>query len=231
MSNSDKDPSIFGVIFYAVIMALIGALSGFVVLASISPESYGSIAEYESDLGENPEPTLLNPYYFEGFTSVKNSWGIKRQILLTANETTLELTDAEINAWLTEKFGYLKIPFSGEGKSKIAIVPGLPNVFIGKTECIHFHIPLEVLIMDRKIDHFLLIGKGYFSDGDPTKFNLSSLSLNAAAIPLVEKIGAYLVDTLLESIYQDDEFITVKEAWGKVSSLEVIEDGIRLKID
>ena len=225
-----KDPSLLGVVFFALLFALIGSVSGFTLLASIRPEPFSSVAEFESEMEKNSEKRLLNAYYFKGPTSSLDNWVLKREILLNSNSTTVELTDAEINAWIAKKFDFVQTPLSQKKKLKLVIIPGLPNFFINTAEGIHFSMKLEVVIQGQIIRSQIL-GKGHFSGENPVGFQLSELRLNEASIPFPAKLSDRLLDLLVKSLNDNEEFIALKEAWQKVNSVEVIENGIRLSLN
>lgn len=224
-------PSIIGVIFYALLVACIGALCGFSLLVSISPEPKSSIIEYENTLeAETVSRMLQPPYYLEGSKSAIGDWEIKREFLLTANKTSLEIKDSEANAWLAEKFSDLQPRFLIEGKIDAEIEVGAPNIFIDSAEGIHFSIPLNISITDKQAD-CVLVGQGTFSNGSPTEFNVNKLSLNQAVVPLPGKTSSRFLSYLLKPLYEDDEFIRLKEAWGKVGSLALIENRVQIELN
>ena len=228
--EKSKNPSLFVVVFFALLMALVGALSGFTLLASIPPKSFESIAKYESHLEKNPKHNLLDVHYFKGSKSPAGEWIQKREILLTASSATVTLTNSEINTWITNTFQKPKVSSSDKEKANILIVPGVPNLFIDATEGINFSMLLEIVIFGKQIDS-LLIGKGYFSEENADEFQLSELRLNEATIPLSKKFRDDLLEFLSESFYENDEFVALKKAWEKVDSVELVEDGIRLNLD
>ena len=224
-----KNPSLIGVSFFAVIVALIGALSGFTLLASIPPKSFASVAKYEAYRKENPEHNLLDVHYFRSLKPASDAWAPKREILLNVSSATVTLTNAEIKGWITNKFQKPRVSSSDEEKANILIVPGMPNFFIDATEGINFNVLLEIVIFGKKIDT-LLIGKGYFSEEDADEFKLSELRLNKAKIPLSEELQDDLLEFLFEPYFKSDEFVTLNKAWEKVDSVEPVEDGIRLNL-
>lgn len=225
-----KGPSLFGVAFFAILIALVGALSGFILLASISPGPFGSVSEYESYLEKNPEQDISSLHYFRGYSAGNRDWVSKRRTLLTAEDTSVELKDSEINAWITDKFKKPQALFSGGDEPKLYVVPGLPNCFIDPAEGIHFNMLLEIVVFGKQMD-CLLIGKGHFSGEEPVEFHLSELRLNGALIPFSEKLHDLLLDSLFKSLYESDEFVALKKAWEKVDSIELVENGIRLHLD
>lgn len=225
-----KDPSLFGVFFCALFVALVGALSGFILLASISPKPFGSVAEYESSLSENSKPKLLDAHYFKGSISSLDNWALKREILLNVDDRTLELSDSEINAWMVKKFKPNPISFLDEKKTEIVITPKLPNFFINTDEGVHFNVMVDIQMLGKTID-FVVLGKGYFLDKDPDSFHISELSLNTATIPFSSNFSDRLLVLLLESLDGNDELVALKKAWKKVDSVEFADSGVRLVLD
>lgn len=230
VTEKQKNPSLIGVFFFSIPMALIGALLGFLLLASISPKPFESMAEYESDLEKNPRQTILDAHYFKGFRSSGDGWVQKRDSLLEGSSPTLVLTSSEINAWIINKFKESKNPFLDEEKSQLIVISGVPHVFIDVDEGIQFSVLLEIIIFGKQFNR-LLIGKGGFSKVDSNEFDLSELRLNEAKIPYSEKLYDDLLGTLLESFYSSDEFAVVEKAWEKVDSVELIEGGLRLNLN
>lgn len=225
-----KDSSLFSIAFFAILMALIGALFGFIALALISPKPFGSVVEFESQFEEDARPTLLSAHYFEGSESKLNDWAQKRESLLTGDDGTIELTDSEINAWIVDKFEKPKALYLKEEEPKSYIVPGPLNVFIHADEGIYFSVPLEIVFSEKRIE-CLLTGQGHFAGKDPVEFRLTKLKLNEALIPFSERQNRRLLDPLLKSLYESDEFIELKGAWEKVENVELIETGVRLNLN
>lgn len=230
VAEKQKGPSLIGVFFFSIPMALIGASLGFLLLASISPKPFKSVAEYKSDLEENPRQTLLDAHYFKGYKSSGEGWAQKRDFLIAGNGPTVILTESEMNAWLVNKFTKLQKSFLDEEEPKLFIVSGVPHFFIDVNEGIHFSMLLEIVIFGKQFNR-LLIGKGYFSEDDSNKFSLSELRLNEAKIPYSEKLYDYLLNSLLGSFDDNDEFVVLEEAWKNVNSVELIEGGLRLNLN
>ena len=133
-NTEEQGPSVGGVIFCAVIVALVGALLGFLFLASVPPTSFKSVADLQAYLEKNPEPVLLDMSYFEGRISRGRSWEQKRETLLNGSATTVELTADELNAWMSSKFRNSSPAASDEDAPDIVILPGVPNFFIDEKE-------------------------------------------------------------------------------------------------
>ncbi len=228
--SEEKDPSLAGIIFIGVILASLGAFLGFLFLASVAPKSYKSAAELQDYLEKNPEPKLLEQSYFEGPISRSRSWEKKREVLLNGSDTMVELSAAEINAWMSAKF---RQPSSsapaGEKASDILILPGVPNFFIDAAEGVFLNLPTEVTIYGSAHD-CLIVAQGHFAAGPQAVFQLDALRANDAAIPLLGGLGDQLVGALLQAYSQTDEFAAFQAAWQKVESVELVADTIRLKL-
>ena len=100
----EEGPTLAGISVSAILLAFVGALLGFLYLASVPPTSFKSVADLNAYLEKTPEPKLLDVSYFEGPVSRSRSWEQKREILLNGSANTVELTAGEINAWMSAKF-------------------------------------------------------------------------------------------------------------------------------
>ena len=224
-----QEPSQIGVLFFAMLMALIGAFAGFRLLASIPPKPFESVADYESNTKEYSQPAFLDPHYYRGAESPLNDWVQKREIFLAASNASVELADAEINAWIASKFVKPRKPNYGDKRPSILLIPGLPNVFINASDGISFSLLLEVFVFEKPYS-FILICKGKFSEEAPIRFEATSVRLNEALLPLSEEKKDRLLNAVLKPFYESDEFIALKEAWENVESVELIDNRICLNL-
>ena len=227
--QKEEGPSLSGVVVSAILLALIGAFLGFLLLASVPPKSFKSVADLNDYLEKNPEAKLLDVSYFEGPVSRDRSWEQKREALLNGSATTVELTAAEINAWMSAKFRKPSAAPAGEDEAGIVILPGVPNFFIDASEGVFLNLPTKVTIYGSAHD-CMMIAQGHFSAGSQAEFQMDALRVNDAAIPVVGGLGGELVEALLQAYSQTDEFVAFQAAWKKVESVEVVADTIRLKL-
>ena len=226
----EEGPTLAGVVVSAVILAGIGALLGFLLLVSVPPQSYKSVAALQDYLEKNSEPKLLDTSYFEGPVSRGRSWEQKREALLNGSNTTVELSAGEINAWMSAKFRQPRAaPKGEEEETDILILPGVPNFFIDAAEGFFLNLPTEVTIYG-SARNCLMIAQGHFSAGPQVAFQMDALHVNDAAIPVLGGLGDQLVATLLQAYSQADEFLALQKAWQKVESVELVADTIRLKL-
>lgn len=222
----DKEASLSGIILMGAIVAGIGAFLGFLFLASETPKSYKSVAELETYLKKNPDLELLDRSYFKGPVANGRSWEQKRDVLLNGSNTTVEFSAGEINAWMVAKFRQPKPESNGEGESGVTLIPGVPNCFIDATEGFFFNLPTKASVYGDLHDCTIVVA-GHFSAGPLVTFEMDSIRVNNAAVPL---IGDQLVEALLSAYAKTDEFVAVQGAWQKVESVELVADSIRLKL-
>ncbi len=227
-NTEEQGPSVGGVLLCAVIVALIGALLGFLFLASVSPTSFKSVADLQAYLEKNPEPKLLDISYFEGGISRARSWEQKRDALLNGSETTVEFTAGELNAWMSSNFRNSSPAVSGEDAPAIVILPGVPNFFIDEKEGLFFNLPTNLTIYG-SAHHCMIVVKGHFNPAQP-EFTMDALHANGAAIPILSGLGDQFVGALLQVYSQTDEFVAFQAAWEKVETVEIVGDTIRLKL-
>lgn len=225
----EEGPTLAGVFISAIIVALIGAFLGFLFLASESPTSFKSVADLKDHLEKNPDTKLLDVTYFDGPISRSRSWEQKREALLNGSATTVELSAGEINAWMSAKFRKPSAAPSDDDEAGIVILPGVPNFFIDASEGVFLNLPTEVTIYGDMHD-CMMIAQGHFSEGSRVSFEMDSLRVNDAAIPVFGGLGKQVVETLLQAYSETDEFIAFQKAWEKVESVELVADTIRLKL-
>ena len=130
---------------------------------------------------------------------------------------------------MAAKFNKPSAARTDEDASGIVILPGVPNFFIDASAGVSLNLPTEVTIYGRTY-HCLMIAPGHFSSGPQVEFQLDSLRVNAAAIPVLGGLGEQLLGALLQAYSQTDEFVAFQQAWQKVESVELVADSIRLKL-
>ncbi|MFQ3225862.1 MAG: hypothetical protein ACI8Z5_002129 [Lentimonas sp.] len=221
----EKEDSLVGLFFLGVLMALLGAVLGFMFLASVEPKSYKSVADLQAYLEKNTETNLLEMSYFEGPISRSRSWEQKREALLNGSATSVELTSGEVNAWMAAKF---RKSSSNPAGDKV-ILPGVPNFFIDADEGFFLNLPTDVTIYG-SAHKWMVVAQGHFSAGGQVEFQMDALHVNDAAIPVVGGLADHFVGALLQAYAETDEFIAFQEAWTTVESVELVGDTIRLKL-
>lgn len=231
--NDENDSSLLGVVFFAFLFAFIGALSGFLLLASIPLKSFESLAELEKFTENNSQISLLKGYCFKGPVTLTPDLIEKREAFLNGNNLTIELTDGEINAWITSEFSKPRSTFSLKDRPGVLILPDLPNFFINETVGITFRIPIEIVIYGKE-HHHLMIVQGRFIENEESpliRFQTEVLSINDAKIPLFNGLSDRLMVDLLQPFLNTDEFIDFMKAWEKIDSIEIVADKLFLNLN
>jgi len=225
----EKDASLGGVLFLGALLAVLGAFSGFLFLASVEPKSYKSVADLQTYLEKNTETKLLEASYFEGPVSRSRSWEQKRDALFNGSATTVELTSGEINAWMSAKFRQPSSSPKEDEAPDVLILPGVPNFFIDANEGFFLNLPTDVAIYGSE-HNWMVVTQGHFSAGPQVEFQLDALHVNDAAIPVVGGLANQFFGALLQAYSETEEFVAFQNAWEKVESVELVGDTIRLKL-
>lgn len=228
-TTKEEGPTLAGISFSAALLALVGALLGFLYLASVPPISFKSVADLNAYLEKKPELKLLDRSYFEGPVSGSRSWEQKREVLLNGSATTVELTAGELNAWMSAKFRKPSAASAAGDKPGIVILPGVPNFFIDAAAGFFLNVPTEVTIYGSTHDR-IMIALGRFSAGPQVQFQISALRVNDAAIPMIAGLSKQLLQVLLLAYSQTEEFVVCQKAWEKVESVELVSGAMRLKL-
>ena len=229
-NTEEKDATLGGALFLGALVALLGALLGFMFLASVQPKAYQSVEELQAFLEKTSEPSLLQASYLEGPVSRSRGWEQQRDALLNGRELTVELSAAEINAWMASKFRQSGSPASeDEEGTGVMILPGVPNLFIDADEGFFLNIPADVSIYG-SAHTWMVIAQGHFTDGLQVKFEVDALHVNGAAIPVAGGLADRFLGALFQAYSQTEEFVALEKGWAKVESVELVEDTIRLKL-
>jgi len=219
-STSDKSPSIFGVFFFAVLMALFGVLLGFVYMASFSAQAFSSQADYEASLKDIeepiPEPRPGDGYYIEGEVSQTRSWEPKRDLLGAPGAQTVKFTEGEINAWMSAKFRP-GAAISSEDASSILIVPGVPNVALLEAGTLYFNLPTTITAYGVKSDFTISAHCDLGADG----FQFNSVNVSSAKVPLPNLLGAKILKVLAQGYQSTEEYTILFDAFARADSVDV----------
>ena len=227
---TEKGPTLGGILFAAALLALAGAILGFLFLISYPPKAYSSVKDRDAFL-ESKAESEVKPgelYYLKGPVSPGNGWKQKREVLLNGTNTTLEITAGELNAWMASKFRQASPP-SGEDPPNFLILPGVPNFFVDVSEGIFLSLPTEVTIYGSN-RQLVIFAQGHFTQGAEVAFQMDALHVNNAAVPVLGGLANQVAKTLLKAYSETDEFIAFRQAWENVESVEVVAGSIRLKL-
>lgn len=222
-AKTEKSPSVLGVYFYAVLIALFGALLGFAYMMTFPAQAFSSQAEYEASLAgleePVPPPRPGDAYYIEGPILRTRSWETKRELLKAPGGQTVRLSPGEINAWMTAKFRQ-GLPPASEEEPSVLIVPGVPNVAITEAGIMHLNLPTTITAYGSTND-FTVCARGVFAALD---FRFETIRVSNAKLPLPNILGTRLFETLAQSYQSTEEYAILSEAFARAASVE-IEDG------
>ncbi|MGZ0706761.1 hypothetical protein ACWPKO_00290 [Coraliomargarita sp. W4R53] len=226
---SEKSPSAFGVYFYAVLMALLGALLGFIYMTTFPAQAFSSQADYQLSLAELEEPVAApkpgDTYYIEGPVLSSRSWEGKRQKLATPGEQIVKFSAGEFNAWMSAKFRAGSTP-SQEEQPSILIVPGVPNVGIAGEGEIFLNMPTTMTALGVSNDLTISVRCALHAAG----VQIRSVSVSSAKVPVPSLLGARIVEVLSEGYRATEEYKIISDAFARADSIEVVGGEIIVKL-
>ncbi|MFT5837456.1 MAG: hypothetical protein ACI9ZV_000961 [Candidatus Azotimanducaceae bacterium] len=233
MSADSTEKSSFGVYFYATLMALLGALLGFVYMTTFTPQAFSSQAEYQASLAdlegrEEPIPVRKpgDAYYIQGIVPRTRSWEPKRLQLSAAGAQTVRFSEGEINSWMTAKFRPGVAP-SGEDAPSLLIVPGVPNVAIADEGTVYFNLPTTISAYGASND-FTISARCGLDASAGVQFD--SVSISSAKVPLPGIFGAKLYRMLMKGFESTEEYKIISEAFARAESIEVVGSELVFKL-
>jgi hypothetical protein len=215
--KENKKSGLFGVCLIAPIMVWLGGLAGFLYLTAFPAKPFSSMREYEAarveaDSSELPKPS--DAFYIKGPTLASRSWEAKRRSLSETGPQAVTLSAGEINAWMDGRFSSV-IPTANAKESKMLVVPGVPNFAVVEERGLYLNLPLTVVLFGSKYD-CMLITLGTVSENG---FEVSSVSLNGAAIPLPGLVGASILQSLAQAFQSTEDYGIVAAAFERAESV------------
>jgi hypothetical protein len=214
-------PSILGVYFYATLMALFGAVLGFVYMATFPGQAFSSKADYEASLAESEEsvsaPKPGDTYYIEGNVSGTRSWEPKRLQLAAEGAQSVRLSEGEINSWMTTKFRPGAIP-SGEEAAGLMIVPGVPNFAITDEGIVYLNLATAISAYGAK-GNFIISARCTLDASGEVRFK--SVNVSSAKVPLPGILGRQIYQTLAKGFKETEEYAIISEAFARADSIEI----------
>lgn len=227
--KKEKSPSLFGVYFYAILMALFGALLGFAYLLTFPAQAFSSQKEYEASLSDLEEPLPApkpgDAYYVEGPINSSLSWVPKRELLKSSAPQTVRFSAGEINGWVTDRFRP-GVPPSGEDETNILVVPGVPNVAITDAGTMYFNLPTTISAYGSK-NTFTVSARCVF---DGAEIHLKTVQVGSAKLPFPNLLGSRLMAPLAQSFQSTGEYEVISGALARVESIEIVGGELVLKL-
>lgn len=227
-SKNVKRPSLIGVYFYGVIMALLGAVLGFAYLSVFSAQAYSSESSYQAAQKDKTAadrlPSPANAYYIEGPVLRTRSWEAKRDQLEADGSQLVTLSSGEINAWMTAKFRAASA--DDASGSKILVEPGVPNIAFGEDGAVYINIPTIVRAYGRKHE-FTYSTRGRVG---PSGYVVEDAGVSAAKVPLPSVLGLQLLSGLSQGYRGTKEYTILSGAFQRAETVEVSGDEITFKL-
>ena len=229
--RDQKEFSTFAILLLGLLLASIGAILGFLHLFSLEAEVFSSVAAYERSISSEDTPVASKPgeaFYMKGPQLRDRSWQVKRTQFLQGTDKSMSFSAAELNAWFAENFKPGKAPNSEDAMSLMLVPTNTPNIYIEGNEHIYVSLPADLLIFGKEIE-CMFFAKGQFNVGSAGMvFSIDRLNMNCASLPGLIA-GNTLVNLLLSSYRDSDEYIAINEAMSQIAAVEVKGDRILLQ--
>ena len=212
-------------------MAVVGLVIGVLYLASFPALGMSSKLEVTRFV-EGKAKSESRPgetFFFRGLSLQSRAWELKRLALFNGEASAVELSHAELNAWLEYQFRPVAVPAATESQTNLLIIPGVPNVYMG-TEIVYLSFPTKLVLYGSRHDYTIICAFKIMDIAGVNQFRLVSLNIESAGIPFAGYLGQKIVDTLLQAYSGSDEFASMQNAWARVDSVRQFEGGIRLTL-
>lgn len=219
------------VFVYAFLMACFGCFLGLIYLMSFPLEPYSNLSEREKVLEgrESLDPIPGDAFYIEGLTLRTRSWETKRKQLIDGSTPTIRVSVGEINAWFEANFRSA-VTKGDEETSGLEIVPDMPNIGISDDGTTYLNLPAE--ISGYGIDgEYVFSAQVRYNSGSPANLSVDNLQIGGAAVPLPSIFGAHVVSTIMKAFSSAEEYAVMRQAWSRVSSVEVIGGALVLSLN
>jgi hypothetical protein len=218
-ASSEKSPSIFGVYFFAVLIALFGGLLGFFYMTTFEAQAFSSQAAHAAFVESLEEPIASvkpgDAYYIEGAVLPTRSWEAKRAQLAAPGAQSLAFSTGEINAWMSAKFRPGGAAPGGEGEGSILIVPGVPNVAIGDQGVFYLNLPAKISAYGSTNDFIVSARCSVSADG----LQFQSVNVSSAKVPLPNLLGAKILEVLSQGYQATEEYKIIADAFARADSI------------
>ncbi len=218
--KTEKSPSALGAYFYAVLVALFGALLGFVYMTTFPAQAFSSQKDYEASLEDLEEPIPAakpgDAYYVEGAVLQTRTWEAKRQQLEASGSQKVRLSAGEINSWMAAKFRPGVSP-AGDDAPSVLIVPGVPNFAMTEAGTLYLNLPTTITAYGSTND-FTISARCVANE---TGFDFATIQVSSAKVPLPNLLGRKIIETLSQGYQSTDEYQIISDAFARAESVEV----------
>ena len=228
MKREHFDTHLKSSIFLGMVVASIGFFLGVAFLLNKDPsrlsrsvfaEAQGNI---EALVEEGLRPVYLLPIQDRG----GDSFAAKRAAFIDGGAPAIEISEAEVNAWLRKNFTPMDDPSIKE--RPFAILPSVPKV--------SFHEGYLQILMDLKVmvsgEEYSAIfsALGEFSEAEGAwSFTASNAAFANARVPGAEFSASFMVDFFKSVFGAAPEYQAVQGLWSNLSLVEVYSGALRLQ--
>lgn len=220
-ANTEQSIAYFGIYFFGMLFALLGALIGFVYMMTFAAQAFSSEAEYvlslEDTQGLTATPKPGGAYYLVGDVARTRVWKPKRDQLAAAGEQTVKFNEGEINAWMTANLRPGAAP-AGEDQPSILIIPGLPNVAIATDGLVYLNLPTTITAYGATNDFTISARVVLDADG----LQLQAVSVSSAKVPLPSLLGAKILKFLGQGYQSTEDYKIVSDSFARADSVKVV---------
>lgn len=220
MKEYQKTPSLFGVYFYAVLIALLGALLGFVYMTTFPAQAFSSEKAYSVPFGVVEEASAHakpgDAYFIEGPVLQSRSWELKREQMQATGSQRIAFSAGEINAWMAAKFRPGAAP-AGDEAPDLLILPGVPNVAFSDEGILYLNIPTTITAYGTTYDYTIFSRCTLATSG----IQFQSVNISSAKVPLPNLIGARVFETLSKGYQSTKEYAIIAEAFARADSVKI----------
>jgi hypothetical protein len=210
-ANTKQSIACFGIYFFGMPFALLGALIGFVYMMTFAAQAFSSEAEYVLSLEDTQGPTATpkpgGAYFLVGDVARTRAWKPKRYQLAAADEQTVKFNEGEINTWMTANLCPGAAP-AGEDQPCILIIPGLPIVAIATDGLVYFNLSTKITTCGATNDFTISARVVLDADG----LQLQAVSVSSAKI----------LRFLAQGYQSTDDYKIVSGSFSRADSVKVV---------
>ncbi len=228
--KKDSETSLLIAGIYALMLMAFGSFLGFLCLMSFPLQGYSSVQE-QLNAQEQRESHYSMPgeaYYIEGPTLGSSTWESRRTQLIDGSAPTITVSAGEINAWLAAKFRP-GVNNSSEEDNGLVIEPARPNVGITQEGAVYLNLPARISVYGIQ-GNYVLSARVSYAGGNPARLRIHQLQVGGAPVPFPRVLGARIFSALVNGFRATEEYPILREAWGRVDSVEVVDGNLVLNL-
>lgn len=224
-----REPSLAVSVFLGLIVALIGVVLGAGYMMALPATHYPSVEEREKALEATSESEVIRPpdlYYYKGSVARTAQWTQKRATFVGGSATEVRVSSEQVNAWMSSSFRKPSQKKEEEA-SGLLLFPSPPNFYFDGDKNVHMSVDLAVDYNGREFA-VTATAIGSFERSNPNGFTIQRVRLNSALVPPF--LSQRVMDLILATFQETEEYQTLKDAWRKLRSVEIVDDAVVLRL-